>query len=158
MKNVGSLILLLVILSSCSTKPEKADLVPLDLLEYGVPVTIMAPDSADVKKSSVGLYQDVTVKKGDYALQILMTDALTTNMSAIKSDALKSAREEIFFSRLVKEEDNGFIFENKVDSMVNYDFRYLMVRGDKQYQFQADMMSQLSLEEAEHIYDSVKQN
>ena len=46
---------------------------PLDLLEYGLPITVEAPDSTTVKASDLGILQDVTlegVSDPNYFIQI----------------------------------------------------------------------------------------
>ena len=59
----------------------KTALKSLDLLQHGIPITIMAPDSAKVVAGSLSFSQDVTVKSptDNYDVQIFAYDATTTD-------------------------------------------------------------------------------
>ena len=51
---------------SCLAAAEKKDEVmqKLDLQSHGIPITIMAPDSAVVQEKDYNFMRDITVKKG----------------------------------------------------------------------------------------------
>ena len=74
-------------LSACNSGVD-LNLQPLDLSQYGIPLTIMAPDSAKVKKSKIGDWDDVTVKKGIYSLQILAKKAPALSADKLKAEEL----------------------------------------------------------------------
>lgn len=151
------LVPVLFIIGACNQSSTKAELQPLDLLQYGVPITINAPDSAKVRKSKFGDWDDVTVKKGNYSLQIFVRNAETSDKNKIKADELALVKSERFFSKIVKEEEKGFIYESSVDSIPFYNFKYLHYQADKIYTFQKGLADNITLEEAEKIYNSVKQ-
>jgi hypothetical protein len=158
--NKRILILLGIIAGLWSCQQEPADDWKLtSLMPYGVPVTIMAPDSVIVKTSDMGgLLKDITVRGGeDYYLQIYATDAETTDISKIKANQLAEVKSNRYFSRIVMEEEPGFIYETQIDSNnINYGFRYIRVQGDKEYIFQTGLTSIYSLEEVERMYEAVK--
>lgn len=137
-----------------------SDLVEKDLMEHGVPVTIMAPDSAVVKARNMGsLMKDVTVKgEGNYDLQIMTSSATTSDLARVKAEQLATVKTNRYFSRIVTEEENGFLYEMALDSNnLNYNFRYIHLQGDQEIIFSAGMASTLTQEEAERIYEAVKQ-
>lgn len=159
MKKVLFTLLSVVLLWSCQTDGS-SDLVETDLMQHGVPVTIMAPDSATVKARNMGtLMKDVTVKgEGNYDLQIMASSATTSDLARVKAEQLATVKTNRYFSRIVSEEEKGFLYEMALDSTnLNYNFRYIHLQGDQEIIFSAGMASTLSLEEAERIYEAVKQ-
>ncbi|MCI4649208.1 hypothetical protein [Phaeodactylibacter sp.] len=159
MKKVLFTLLSLVLLWSCQTDGG-SNLVETDLMEHGVPVTIMAPDSAVVKARNMGtLMKDVTVKgEGNYDLQIMASSATTSDLARVKAEQLATVKTNRYFSRIVSEEEKGFLYEMALDSNnLNYNFRYIHLQGDQEIIFSAGMASTLSQEEAERIYEAVKQ-
>jgi hypothetical protein len=159
MKKVLFTLLSLVLLWSCQTDGG-SNLVETDLMEHGVPVTIMAPDSAVVKARNMGtLMKDVTVKgEGNYDLQIMASSATTSDLARVKAEQLATVKTNRYFSRIVSEEEKGFLYEMALDSNnLNYNFRYIHLQGDQEIIFSAGMASTLSQEEAGRIYEAVKQ-
>ncbi len=151
----GIAFLMLLFLVSCSKEEAKK---PLNLLQYGLPVTIQAPDSAKVKTSDMGIFKDISVTSGDnYSVQIFASTAINVDILKIKTDQLNTVQNTPYFSKLVREEDQGFIFENKIDSTSNYSFRYIQVMGDQEIIYQTGMSGIFSLEDVEEMYESVKQ-
>lgn len=145
-------------LASCQQENQQ-DWKPLDLLQWGIPVTVLAPDSAKVKTMDMGgLLKDVTIKGDDnYYIQIYASDASTTDISRIKANQLAEVKANRYFSKIVNEEEAGFIFENVVDSAnVYYGFRHIRVQGDKEYIFQTGLIGSFSLEEVEKMYGAVQ--
>ena len=138
----------------------KTKLKPLDLLQYGVPITIMAPDSAKVKAGSLSFSQDITIKSetDNYDIQIFAYDATTTNLDAIKASHLADVKNGPFFSKVIEEEDVGFIYETNYDSTsTSYGFKYFRVQGDKEYIFQTGLVGSFKLEDVKRMYEAVKQ-
>ena len=132
---------------------------PLDLMKYNVPVTIMAPDSATVKAANLsGIMQDVTVTSAAdrYAVQILASQASTNDMARLKAEQLELVRDNRYFERIVREEEAGFIFENRIDSTALYGFRYIVYQGDQEFVFQNGFSGTFTLPEVEAMYAAVK--
>jgi len=157
MKKLLPVFALFLFLFSCQQENEVSDLKPLNLLKHGVPITINAPDSAQVKKTKIGDWDDITVKKGDYSLQIFVRNAITNDLVKIKSEELALVKEEKLFSKIIKEEENGFIYETSIDSISNYNFKYIHLQADRVYTFQKGLADNLTKSQAERIYNSVKQ-
>ncbi len=157
MKKLLPLFAILLFIFSCQPQDTIGDLKPLDLLKYGVPISINAPDSAVVKKTKIGDWDDITVKKGEYSLQIFVRNAITNDLEKIKAEELALVKEEKVFSKIIKEEERGFIYETAIDSLSNYNFKYIHLQADRVYTFQKGLADNLTQAQAENIYNSVKQ-
>lgn len=159
MKNFSLLFGILILLSACGETEEKVVFQPLDLLNYGIPVTIMAPDSADVKKSEFGSVKDITVRKEkDFFVQIYARQTTTTDVAKRKAEELAEVKNKKYFSKIVKEDPAGFIYETKVDSnYIDYGFRYLQIQGSNEYLFQTGLIGPFTLEAVEDMYQAVQQ-
>ena len=132
----------------------------LDLTRHNIPLTIQAPDSAKVNSQSFGgLMHDVTVEspEDDYGIQILAADAITNDMTRLKADQIDGVRDNRYFSRIVREEPDGFVFENRIDSTTIYGFRYIVYQGDKEYVFQNSLSGTFTEAAVEKMYSAVKQ-
>ncbi len=130
----------------------------LNLLQYGLPLTIMAPDSTEVTVAELGMSKDVAIKAGeDYSINVLASDAYSTDVKQLKTDELEAIKTGRYFSKVVKEEDAGFIYETVVDSTeVSYGFVYMRVKGDREYKIQNGAFGKYTLEQVEDMYASVK--
>ena len=130
----GVLITILLFAACSGESSNMRDWKELDLLPHGIPFSILAPDSSKVESSDFSnILKDVTIKKGDdYFVQIFASDANTTDLSKIKTEQLSEVKEMKYFSKIVEEEDKGFIYESKKDSSTTYyGFRYIRLQGTK---------------------------
>jgi len=151
---------LLLLLAACQSEPG-GGLKETDLLPYGIPVAIMAPDSAEIKSGELGggLIKDVTVRgAGNYKVQVFATQAETSDMARVKAGQLADVKSNRYFSRIVREEENGFIYQTAIDSSnISYGFRYIVLQGDLEIVFQTGLLGTFSEEEAEKMYQAVQQ-
>jgi len=149
------LILGLLWFSSCQN--EELKLQRLDLQSYGLPITILAPDSAQVNKQDYSFMKDITIKKGDrFFIQIFEFAAPKLDAAGEKLRQLASVKEDPFFKEMITEKDQGFIFSRMVDSTsVEYDFRYIRILGDKELIFQTGLVGSFSLEDVRVMYKAV---
>ena len=70
-----------------------------------------------------------------------------------KADAIASQT----FSKIVEEDEKGFIFEKKYsEDRISYDFRYVRLQGDKEFVFQTGLLGQFDLEEVKRMYEAVQ--
>ncbi len=157
MGTIRSLVILVLIALLCSCKEAKPVLPTLDLLSQGLPLKIKAPEDVVVASSDLGIMKDVTVKNEEgFSIQIFESEATTLIIKDITQKIKADIEASLFFSKMVKEEDGGFIFEKKIDeNYITYDFRRVQVVGDKQYVIQAGLSTQHSLENVEVMYASV---
>jgi hypothetical protein len=146
--------LILILLLSCSNEPRVE---PLDLMKYGLPIQIKAPKDAVVKADDAGFFKDVTVKHGDnYFLQIIGTSATTTDVAVLKADQLREVKKNPFFQEIIFEEPAGFIFRKQIDSLINFDFRFVKIQGSQEYIFQTGLSGTFTEEDVRLMYESVK--
>jgi hypothetical protein len=147
-----------LILSQCTPKSDDMPLVEKDLLAYGIPITLQVPDSAEIKTMDFGVQKDITVKGPDwYNLQIFSSTASSSDMAKTKSEHLSIINDNPYFRNMVREEEDGFIFEMEIDSLQNYDFRHLKIQGDREYVFQAGLYGTFSIEDIEKLYQIAKE-
>lgn len=148
-----------LLLASCATD-SAGNWPELDLTKYNLPVRIMAPDSAKVVSSNIsGVIRDVTIRslEDEYSVQILASQASTNDMTRLKADQLELVRDNRYFHKIVREEDNGFVFENKIDSTSIFGFRYIIYQGDQEFVFQNGFDATYGLDAIEAMYTAVKQ-
>jgi hypothetical protein len=128
------------------------------LIEYGVPLKIMAPDSIEVRKSNLGGLQDITVKGPEnFNLQIFASEVSSLNLSTLVSEQRNLVQEENYFRAFEEEWDAGFIYSMQIDSnTISYDFRHIRIQGDKQYIFQAGMLGNHSKEVIKSLVSAVR--
>jgi len=142
------------LIAACSsgTKTTK-----LDLMSYGLPIAISAPEASVVEVEDLGIMKDVTVKNGnEYYIQILSSQASSNDIKRLKSDALAEVKGGKFFSKIIQEDEAGFIFEKQIDESINYDFRYFRIQGDSEYSFQTGLIGTFTEEQVRKMYASVK--
>lgn len=125
-------------------------------MSYGLPIAIAAPEGAEVIVEDMGILKDLTVKKGDeYYVQILSFRASSNNINKLKSESLAEVKGGRFFSKIIQEDEAGFIFEKKIDENINYDFRYFKIQGDSEYSFQTGLIGTFTEEQVRDMYTSV---
>ncbi len=150
--------LLVGVLGACSSDPQES-WKPKNLLEYGIPISVNVPDpdSVIINKDDLGPFLDITVDGGEgYYLQIYASTAETTDVARLKANQLTMAKDQPYFSRIVEEEEAGFIFENQIDSTSSYGFRYILVKGDQEIVVRNHLSRLFTLPEIERMYKAVK--
>lgn len=152
------LIASLALASLPSCRKESMTMQKLDLQSHGLPVTIMAPDSAVIQEKDYNFMRDITIKKGDqFFIQIFEFTAPKQDAAGEKLRQLKAVHEDPFFQEVIKEEDQGFIFSKMADSItLDYDFRYIRIIGNKELIFQTGLVGSYSLEDVKLMYNAVK--
>ena len=148
---------LLILLIGCNTPQE--NLPYKDLLSYGIPLEIPAPDSVKINSSEIGAMKDVTLTGPDgYKLQIFSSPAFknkTTALSEYKSDIQNHPQ----FKEFIREENDGFLYLFQLDSTTtNYGFRYITIKGGKEIVIQQGMLGIYSRENAERLFDYALQS
>jgi len=148
--------LLFCLVMACKSDPT-SDLVDLDLMEYGVPIKIKAPADAEVKTQDMVVMKDVTVKKDDYYIQLLYSDAMTHDPVKALETHRATVEQAPFFSKMMQEDEHGFIYEKKIDEEnINYDFRFVKIRAGKEYLFQTGLIGKYSIEQVQKMYQAVQ--
>ena len=150
---------LVLIFFSCESDTNKVDLVPLDLMKYGAPFTIMAPDSIAVEVEDNLISKDLVIKfNKNYDVLVQIQDAADSNIERFRKEQEELVLSGRFFSKMVQTDEKGFVFENKVDSTyINYGFRYLVLQNEKEYIFQSGLYGNYDLESVKRMYQAVQQ-
>ncbi len=131
----------------------------LDLLPYGVPISVKAPDTPDVNMSKLGVMKDITIKKGkEYNVQIFASPVSSGSLEELKASQLEEVKSNRFFSQIVLDEPQGFIYETVIDSSnINFGFRYVYYQADLEYVFQQSLIGTFTKEQIEKMYAAIKQ-
>ena len=74
-------------------------------------------------------------------------DANTTNAKMIVEELKKDAENNPYFSKIVSEDDDGFIYETMIDSTFSYKFRQVRIQGDREYIFQTGLIGSFTLDQ-----------
>lgn len=134
-----SFFIVTVLLFACGSEQDDY-LKPRNLLEYGIPLTILAPDSVDITKEKWTVQDEVIIKSQnskDYEVSIFFGTA-TKNQSETKTEQLNFLKASSLFSKVVLDEPDGFIYETAIDTaLFSYGFRRVLVQGDREYIFQS---------------------
>ena len=157
MRSVVLMLSLIMFLVACSGSVGE-DWPKLNLLEYDMPISIKAPADPEIKTMDLLVQKDIWIKKGDhYNVQIFQSDASGTDPEKVKNALLIEVKNNPFFSKIVSETSDGFIYETLIDSdSYNYGFRQVKIMGDKEYIFQTGLIGTFSLEDVEKMYLSVQ--
>lgn len=157
-----TLIFLSIILLVACQKNKDTELKPLNLMSYGYPITIMAPDSAKVRESLSSVISEVTITgKGGYDLLVQSSEITfsSSDPKEIKDREKKLVESSKYFSEVVKEEDHGFIYKIEIDSTIQrYDFVHVKVKGNKEFLFKGPYSNELNLKQAEWLYGIVSED
>ncbi|NOZ36136.1 MAG: hypothetical protein GXO80_12670 [Chlorobi bacterium] len=140
-------------------------LTALNLTDKGIPVTIQAPEGAEVKdgmfKGEFGGIKmlDYEIVKGEFVMEISMNEAKETrSIKQIIDDAKETAQTEEGFIKFVKEETNGFIYKVKLDDNEDYKFHYVLMKDDKAIEFTEGLklFTEFTQKDAETLYNIAK--
>jgi hypothetical protein len=158
LKYISILIIAFVVLSPGCKKNKLAGMKEYNLVEYGLPITIMAPENIKVESKDRRVLNDVTIMGGDnFSLQIYASDAVQSNLAKLKEAQLNEVINNPFFKQILTEEDNGFLYELAIDSTTTTcGFRYFYVMGDREYVFQPGLAGKFSHEDVELMYKAVQ--
>lgn len=133
----GITLLVFILFSSCDIKRTTPK--GLDLLKYGIPYTIDAPEKSTITKSQTGRLAGVNIKDGHgYDVQVYMSDANTNDLTKLKQDKKDAVTAHPAFNKIIEEFDQGFIYERKdIEGDLSFDFELIVIQGDKEINFQA---------------------
>lgn len=142
-------------LCQCST--EANELTERDLLREGMPITILVPDSVEIKTMDWGLQKDITlIGEDNYNLQIFSSQTTTPSMPKLVSQQKELVRSNPYFSKFVQEDQDGFLYEMSIDSLTNFSFRHFKIQGDREYTFQTGMIGTFTESEVQRLYQIAK--
>ena len=147
---------ILSILMACGTSGNNYE--NLDLMSHGMPIKIKPPKGAIVEFDDLGIMKDLTVNgEGNYSLQIFSSETQSLDVAKLKNELKSEIESSAFFSKIISESPNGFIYEKKIDEdFINYDFRKIKIQGDTKYVYQAGMGGKYTEEDISQIFNSVE--
>ncbi len=140
-------------------------LTELNLADKGIPVTIQAPEGAEIKD---GMFMgefggikmlDYEIVKDEFVMEVSMDDAEETRTAEeIISDTKEAAQTEDGFVEFVKEEPNGFIYKIKTDDYEDYKFHYVLLKDKRAIEFTEGLklFTEFTLKDAETLYNIAK--
>lgn len=140
------------LLTACNSENVKT--AEFDLIKYGISLTVTAPQNAVITQLSNNSEVWIVDSTSNFQIQIRKALTLTNDVIKVKEEELELVKSTTGFSKIINEQDNGFVFEENFDETA-YDFRYFVVQGDNKYIFQKIFTSNPSLEEVEQIFTIV---
>ena len=152
------LVLLMVMIYSCDNAVSKYE--PLDLMSHGMPIKILAPSNTLIKSDDLGILKDLTIVdtlNGGYNIQIYSSKTDILDRAKLLDQIKLEIEATEFFSKMIEETENGFIYEKKVtEDYINYDFRVVRLQSDVKYTIQAGFGEQYQIEDIESMFNAVK--
>ena len=155
--------IIMVGLLGCSESGwKKEDLAPLDLVKYGIPITLQAPKGATVEvncpKSKAIDNMCLAIKTNKFHVRVDMLGKEYLLDSA-KTKGLERIQAKGNFGDLVLNEENGFVYQTKGDAKgKSYHFFYVIVRDSLQIEltdYEA-VANKFTESEAKFMYEAVK--
>jgi hypothetical protein len=150
-----SFYLILLFLLACKSSPI-SDFKEIDLMKYGLPISILAPENVEMGKDDLGPIQGAWIKGEGYYIQIYSSDITTTDVSKVLIDKKGEVEGSAYFSKIIDEDKNGFFYEKDIDGDVRFDFRHIKILGNKEYIFQKGLIGNYSQEEVRTMYEAVR--
>lgn len=145
-------------LTFCKDAQRKNDGNKTDLMKYGVPYSIAAPQDVEITKIGQGDLTDVSVKnKSGFDLQIFMAPAQSADIAKLKQNKKVVFTSNPSFSKIVEEYEDGYLFEkNNPDGSKSYDFIVVKVVGANEINFQCGNSKDFSEKEVKTIVASLQ--
>ena len=78
-------------------------------------------------------------------------------MTRLKAEQLELVRDNRYFTGIIEENTDGFLFENTIDSTSIFGFRHIVYQGDRSFIFQNGFDSTYGLEDIRAMYAAVRQ-
>jgi len=152
------LVFIMSISMGCNTASSSYE--PLDLMSHGMPIKVMAPANSVIEMDDLGIMKDLTVidtSNGGFNIQIFSSKTDKLDKPKVLAESKSEIESTEFFSKIISEDENGFIYEKKVtEDYINYDFRVIRLQGDVKYVIQSGFGEQYELEDIKRMFDAVK--
>ena len=147
-----------LLLQSCKETHDGKKDGKTDLLKYGVPYSIAAPEDVKITKIGQGDLTDVSVKNNKgYDLQIFMGSAQSSDINKIKENKRIIFTSNPFFSKIIEEYEDGYLFEKtNQEGDKSYDFIIIKVIGTNEINFQSGNSREFNEKEVKDIVKSIR--
>ncbi len=150
--------LLMVIICSCDNNTSNYE--SLDLMAHGMPIKIKAPANTSIRGDDLGILKDLTIidtLNGGFNIQIYSSTTDILDRAKLLDQLKTEIERSEFFSKIIEETENGFIYEKKVtEDYINYDFRVVRLQSDVKYTMQTGYGEQYELSDVEKMFNAVK--
>ena len=146
----------LIFLASCAQ--DNGGLQQFDLIDRGYPLKVWASDSVIVRKTTFGPQTDLRIEgKDGFMIQVFISNATSSKPSDVIAGIKPAISSNRYFSGFELEQDNGFIYKLQLDeNNVSYGFRRVLIKGNKEYIVQNNLLGIKTLEEAEQLFVAVE--
>ncbi len=144
----------IILFSACNNGSIKTT--EFDLIKYGISLTVTAPENAMLTQPSDNSEVWIVDSTSNFSIQVRKALSLTNDIAKVKEEELSLVKSTTGFAKIIKETDNGFIFEENFGE-TSYDFRYCVVQGDNKYIFQKIFTSDPTLEAVENMFKIISQ-
>jgi hypothetical protein len=153
--NCISILLFVLVFTGCeSLGSKKTDKVSLH--KYGIPVFIHVPKGVTYLRTSSETVESLTISdSSDFNLQILMSPAGYSQIKTLKLYHRDLITNNPQFVKIIEDYDDGFIFELLINEKRVYDFRKVVLLGDKEIVFQAGPTCHCTEENVMAMYSSL---
>ncbi|MBK6782812.1 MAG: hypothetical protein IPG79_02955 [Saprospiraceae bacterium] len=153
--NYTMILVCVLVFSGCESFGSKKD-GKVSLHKYGIPVFIKVPDNVTFSKASSGKVQSLTITdSSDFNLQVLMSPTGYSQLKNLKLYHRDLVTNNPYFIKIVEDYDEGFIFELLINDVRVYDFRKVVLLGDKEIVFQAGPTCQCTEKNVMNMYSSL---
>ena len=153
MKNIITFLILAFGVIACNSD----GLETISLQKHGANIDIKIPAGAEVTSEPIGYRKQISVQQDKFDLIILVGDEETRTAAEIKKEKLEDVKALDIFSKIIQEDDNGFIYEINQGAGKNYDFRYVYVKNGSSHDFRRNFVGDYTLDEVKTMYNAVKQ-
>lgn len=150
----------IVLLAACKSDGTPGAWKEHNLLRYDLPVSIMGPDSVNVTSNNLLFSKDVTIEgalEDGFGIQIFSSEASSQDPKKIKAEELAASKRHQYFSELIQDDEQGFIYTTKLDSAnVYHGFKYIKVQGAREYIYQNLSGRKYNLNDVKKMYAAVQ--
>ena len=153
-------VVVMVSMIACSSNGTQGAWKEHNLLRYDLPVSIMGPDSINVTSNNLLFSKDVTIEgalEDGFGIQIYSSEASSQDPKKIKAEELAAVKRHQYFSELIQDDEQGFIYSTKLDSAnVYHAFSYIKVQGAREYIYQNLSGRKYDLDDVRKMYAAVQ--
>ena len=148
---------IICLLISCKENSTKIDPNFQDLMKYGIPYSLRAPDDVKINKLGSGQLVDLSLKNDQgFDVQIFMSPAISNDLIKLKANKKNEIRANPFFVKIIEEFEDGFLYEKRNDiGDKNYDFIIIKIVGNNEIVFQCGNSKEFSEKEVKTMISSV---
>jgi hypothetical protein len=119
------------------------------------------PKDVDINRRIVGNITEVIVKGKDekswFELIVQNLPSESEDLAWNKYLQIEDVRNNVYFTRIMEENENGFIYELVPRDKPTYHFRYVIVQGSQLYVISTALGSELTMEQTKELFEAVIQ-